>query len=138
MLMYTSGSTGKPKGVQQTHRNISTVVDATIDVWGVGEADRAVIDYRGTYTASVLPTGPVERFVAATGITTAVDIYGQTEQMGVAVRGGCLCVVARRIAAGNHPRSCCVALCDIHGGPILVPSTMGRLVYVDFTISSFA
>lgn len=34
---------------------------------------------------SVLPTGPVQRFVKATGITNAVNIYGQTEQMGVAV-----------------------------------------------------
>lgn len=34
---------------------------------------------------SVLPEGPVRRFIAATGIGTAVNIYGQTEQSGVAI-----------------------------------------------------
>lgn len=155
LLMYTSGSTGKPKGVQQTHRNITAVVEATNDAWKFSNADHAVIctpffhvggmqlmvlpmllagasaytlprwnadrwrqsviDQHATYTAlvptmvvdianafesapadlsslrvcaiggSVLPEGPVERFARATGITNAVNIYGQTEQMGVAV-----------------------------------------------------
>lgn len=34
---------------------------------------------------SVLPEGPVRRFLHATGITNAVNIYGQTEQSGVAI-----------------------------------------------------
>ncbi|MDV6247465.1 class I adenylate-forming enzyme family protein [Rhodococcus opacus] len=87
----------------------------TLPRWNAEKWRQAVIDKKATYTAlvptmvvdianafesnpadltslrvcaiggSVLPTGPVERFVKATGITTAVNIYGQTEQMGVAV-----------------------------------------------------
>lgn len=34
---------------------------------------------------SVLPTGPVERFMTATGIVNAVNIYGQTEQSGLSI-----------------------------------------------------
>lgn len=34
---------------------------------------------------SVLPTGPVERFMNATGIVNAVNIYGQTEQSGLSI-----------------------------------------------------
>jgi len=43
LLMYTSGSTGRPKGVQQTHRNTTTAVQATRDVWDLNENDGAVI-----------------------------------------------------------------------------------------------
>ncbi|WP_342661526.1 Long-chain-fatty-acid--CoA ligase (plasmid) [Rhodococcus ruber] len=87
----------------------------TLPRWNADRWRRAVVEFRGTYTAlvptmvvdianafetdpvdltslrvcaiggSVLPTGPVQRFVKATGITNAVNIYGQTEQMGVAV-----------------------------------------------------
>ncbi|OAK56201.1 class I adenylate-forming enzyme family protein [Rhodococcoides kyotonense] len=34
---------------------------------------------------SVLPTGPVDRFMKATGIVNAVNIYGQTEQSGLSI-----------------------------------------------------
>lgn len=34
---------------------------------------------------STLPTGPVKRFMDATGIVNAVNIYGQTEQSGLAI-----------------------------------------------------
>ncbi|MBQ7805744.1 class I adenylate-forming enzyme family protein [Rhodococcus sp. (in: high G+C Gram-positive bacteria)] len=154
-LMYTSGSTGKPKGVQQTHRNTTSVVEATIDTWNLDDSERAVIctpffhvggmqlcalpmlfsgaflrvlprwnaaawrdaaiAIDATFTAlvptmvvdvanqledqpivldsmkvcaiggSVLPVGPVSRFIDATGITNAINIYGQTEQSGVSI-----------------------------------------------------
>jgi len=83
--------------------------------WQPEQWRQAILDTRATYTAlvptmvvdiantfesdpvdlesirvcaiggSVLPTGPVARFIRVTGISTAVNIYGQTEQMGLAV-----------------------------------------------------
>ncbi|WP_395308016.1 class I adenylate-forming enzyme family protein [Mycobacterium sp. AMU20-3851] len=45
---------------------------------------------------SVLPEGPVRRFLGATGIRNAVNIYGQTEQSGVAI--------CERPGEQDHPR----------------------------------
>src|SRR5262249_46457307 len=39
-VMYTSGSTGRPKGVQIEHRNVSSLVLAERQIYGVGEQDR--------------------------------------------------------------------------------------------------
>ena len=43
LLMYTSGSTGTPKGVRQSHRNTVAVCEATLDVFGIGAADSALV-----------------------------------------------------------------------------------------------
>ncbi|WP_026919028.1 class I adenylate-forming enzyme family protein [Gordonia shandongensis] len=86
-----------------------------LGAWSAGGWRRAVARWAATYTAlvptmvvdvvnefgdapvdlscvrvcaiggSVLPTDPVRRFVAATGVRSAVNIYGQTEQSGLAV-----------------------------------------------------
>lgn len=87
----------------------------TLARWNAEQWRQAVQDFNATYTAlvptmvvdvanalehdpaelssvrvcaiggSVLPEGPVRRFLNATGITNAVNIYGQTEQSGVAI-----------------------------------------------------
>ncbi|MGB3324233.1 MAG: class I adenylate-forming enzyme family protein [Mycolicibacterium fortuitum] len=87
----------------------------TLPRWNVAQWRQAMQDHNATYTAlvptmvvdvanafenepadlssvrvcaiggSVLPDGPVQRFLSATGITNAVNIYGQTEQSGVAI-----------------------------------------------------
>ncbi|MBO0132028.1 amino acid adenylation domain-containing protein [Agrobacterium burrii] len=38
-VIYTSGSTGRPKGVVVSHRNVLTLLDATIPMFDLGSAD---------------------------------------------------------------------------------------------------
>jgi long-chain acyl-CoA synthetase len=41
-LIYTSGTTGKPKGVVLTHKNLSSVVNAMLEIVDIGDADRGI------------------------------------------------------------------------------------------------
>lgn len=58
-----------------------------VDVANAFEEDPAILDSVRVCAigGSVLPVGPVRRFLSATGIVNAVNIYGQTEQSGVAI-----------------------------------------------------
>ncbi len=38
-VIYTSGSTGRPKGVRVTHHNVLSLLDATVDGYGLGSDD---------------------------------------------------------------------------------------------------
>lgn len=52
-IIYTSGSTGRPKGVVVSHRNVSALVDATKEPYGLGSSDRWTLFHSASFDFSV-------------------------------------------------------------------------------------
>ncbi|MFV2114050.1 amino acid adenylation domain-containing protein [Micromonospora sp. LOL_025] len=52
-VIYTSGSTGRPKGVQVPHRNVSALIAATRDDFGLGPADTWTMFHSSAFDFSV-------------------------------------------------------------------------------------
>jgi amino acid adenylation domain-containing protein len=71
-LLFTSGSTGRPKGVMVTQRNVRTFVDAIVDRYDIGPADRLSQMFDLTFDPS------------------AFDLFAAWE------RGACVCCPSER------------------------------------------
>lgn len=79
LIMYTSGTTGKPKGVMITHRNITSNVDATKNLFDISPRDRAL---------SILPYGHAfehtgELILMMNGVSIAYSKMDIINEMGI-------------------------------------------------------
>ncbi|MEU1516137.1 amino acid adenylation domain-containing protein [Streptomyces sp. NPDC005811] len=52
-VIYTSGSTGRPKGVLVPHRNVTALIDATRDAYGLGPDDTWTLFHSAAFDFSV-------------------------------------------------------------------------------------